>query len=269
MFMKFILVLFFSSMFLFAQEGPVKSHYANGEVESEITYSDGIRDGIARYYYPNGVLKEELSYKNGRVEGDVKRYYQNGKLKESFFIEDGRRSGSYISINEDSTKVKSLAFEEGIQLIVPKEEPAPQVVASTDKKTAKYIKVKKNLTYEEKVVATLNAAQKPVVDSLPIDAKSGYYTSVMEMPAPIIGYDSLQKKLVYTPEAKKHEIHGTVVLYAYVDENGDVTKTEIVKSLVYGLDEAAQVAVYYTRFKPGKQAGVPQKVKTLMSLEFK
>lgn len=264
--MKFFFFLFIiSSTILNAQEGLIKKYYSNGIIESEINYTNSMRDGAAKFYYPDGTLKEEINYINGRIEGDVKRYHENGKLKESFFIEEGRRSGAYNFINEDSTVVKTVTFSGGIIFIPKKEEPAAPAV----KKKPVQLAIRKNMTFEEKVVASLSEPAPQVVDTLPVDQKSGYYTMVQEMPAPVIGLDSLQKKLTYPAEAKEKGIKGTVVLYAFVNENGDVTKTEIVKGLGHGLDDAAEIAVYYTRFKPGKQMGKPQKVRTMLSLEFK
>ena len=265
--MRFFFFLFLlSAPFLTAQEGLIKKYYSNGIIESEINYTNSLRDGSAKFYYPNGTIKEELNYVNGRVEGDVKRYYENGKLKESFFIEDGKRNGGYNFNSEDSTISKSVTFSNGILFIPKKEEPIPP----PKKKTPQLVSnQKKPMTFEEKIVASLNEQPPQVVDTLPIDQKSGYYTFVQEMPVPVIGLDSLQKKLVYPEEAKQKGIKGTVVLYAYINESGDVTKTEIVKGLGPGLDDAAEIAVYYTRFKPGKQMGKPQKVKTMISLEFK
>lgn len=265
--MKFFFFLFLISVSLLnAQEGLIKKYYSNGIIESEINYTNSLRDGVAKFYYPNGVLKEEINYVNGRIEGDVKRFHENGKLKESFFIEEGRRSGAYNYINEDSTVTKTLTFNGGIIFVPRKEEP----VLQPKKKAVQFaVTQKRNLTFEEKVVASLSEQPPQVIDTLPIDQKSGYYTFVQEMPLPVIGLDSLRKKVTYPTEAKEKGIKGTVVLYAYVNENGDVTKTEIIKGLGYGLDDAAEIAVYYTRFKPGKQMGKPLKVRTMISLEFK
>lgn len=266
--MKYLFLFFlFSTPLLFPQEGLIKKYYANGIIESEINYTNSLRDGVAKFYYPNGNIKEELNYNNGRIEGDVKRYFENGKIKESFFIEDGKRNGSYVTAQNDTAETKSVNFTAGILYIPKAAEPAP---APKKKKTQQIVyKSRRPLTFEEKVVAALGEHPPQVEDTLQVDPKTGYYTMAQQMPTPAIGLDSLQKKLVYPEEAKLKGIKGTVVLYAYVNENGDVTKTEIVKGLGHGLDDAAEIAVYYTRFRPGKQLGKPIKVRTMLSLEFK
>lgn len=267
MYMKFFFFFFlFASTLLLAQDGLIKKYYANGIIESEVNYNKNVRDGSAKFYYPTGVLKEELNYVNGRVEGDVKRYYESGRLRESFFIEEGRRSGAFISAADDSLTSKTVTFTNGILFIPQKEEP----IAPARKTTIPLARrINKNMTFEEKVVASLNEPALPATDTLPVDKQTGYYTMVPEMPTPIIGMDSLRKKVVYPEEAKQKGIKGTVVLYAYVNDYGDVTKTEIVKGLGNGLDDAAEIAVYYTRFKPGRYMGKPQKVRTMISIEFR
>jgi TonB family protein len=266
-FFFFLLLLPFA--FIFPQEGVIKTFYSNGIVESEITYLNKIRDGLAKFYYEDGTLKEERNYSNGRIEGSVKTFHKNGKLKESFFIEEGKRSGAYITSNEDSSASKTANFASGILYIPPKEEPVATAAPAKKKFVTPAPKPRKGMTYEEKIVASLEPRKTTEADTLPIDPKSGYYLSVQEMPKPVGGYEALQKKLTYPKEALDKKIEGSIVLYAYVNEDGDVTKTEVVKSLGGGLDAAAEVAVFYCRFKPGRQAGKAQKVKMLLTLDFK
>ncbi|KAA0242620.1 MAG: TonB family protein [Chlorobiota bacterium] len=56
---------------------------------------------------------------------------------------------------------------------------------------------------------------------------------------------------------------------AFVNENGDVTKAQILKGIGAGCDEAARDAVLQTKFKPGKQRGVPVKVQVSIPIVFK
>ena len=56
---------------------------------------------------------------------------------------------------------------------------------------------------------------------------------------------------------------------AYVDEQGIVTKTEVLKGIGAGCDEAAEYAVKQTKFSPGKQRGKAVKVKIMVPIIFK
>ena len=53
-------------------------HYYSGELEAEINYANGLRDGIAKDYFKNGKIKKETRYKNGNMEGVIKIYDENG-----------------------------------------------------------------------------------------------------------------------------------------------------------------------------------------------
>jgi len=70
---------------------------------------------------------------------------------------------------------------------------------------------------------------------------------------------------VYPAEAKKAGISGVVVVKVLVDLEGNVEKTEILRSIA-GLDEAALEAAKQFTFSPGKQQG--RGVKTWVSIVF-
>ena len=69
------------------------------------------------------------------------------------------------------------------------------------------------------------------------------------------GIMELLNKLRYPPNAKRNNITGDVVLKAKINELGFVISIEVVKSLGYGCDEAAQSAILKTQFKPAKKNG--------------
>ena len=96
-----------------------------------------------------------------------------------------------------------------------------------------------------------------------------YFVAVEEMPEPIGGLKSIQNKITYPDLAKKAGIEGKVFILAYVDENGNVTKAEVIKGIGLGCDEAALDAVRLTKFKPGKQRGKPIKVQITIPISFK
>lgn len=96
-----------------------------------------------------------------------------------------------------------------------------------------------------------------------------YFEVVEEMPEPIGGIEAIQKKIVYPEIAKRAGVEGKVYILAYVDENGNVTKTEVLKGIGAGCDEAAEKAVRETKFKPGKQRGKPVRVKVAVPIIFK
>lgn len=112
---------------------------------------------------------------------------------------------------------------------------------------------------DEEVATDIEEVKKPVE----------FYTWAEEMPEPIGGVTGIMKNVVYPEIAKRAEVQGRVVVLAFVDESGSVTKAEIVKSIGAGCDEAALDAVLKTKFKPGKQNGNPVKVQVLIPIVFK
>jgi protein TonB len=96
-----------------------------------------------------------------------------------------------------------------------------------------------------------------------------YFVAVEEMPEPIGGIKAIQEKITYPEIAKRAGVEGKVYILAFVDENGNVTKAQVLKGIGAGCDEAARDAVLKTKFKPGKQRGTPVKVQVSIPVIFK
>jgi len=96
-----------------------------------------------------------------------------------------------------------------------------------------------------------------------------FFVAVEEMPEPIGGIGGIQSKIVYPEIAKRAGVEGKVYILAFVDENGNVSKAEVVKGIGAGCDEAAVAAVLQTKFKPGKQHGKAVKVQMSIPVVFK
>ncbi|MBX2818523.1 MAG: energy transducer TonB [Rhodothermaceae bacterium] len=127
--------------------------------------------------------------------------------------------------------------------------------------------MKHTTTYISGIIALLLAAsisqdvygqQSEMADSI--------YIMVEEMPRPVGGLRGIQKKAKYPKELRKQGVKGRVFITFIVDEKGEVRDTEVLRSVHPELDEQAERAVMSTKFKPGKQNGVPVKVK--MSVPF-
>lgn len=102
-----------------------------------------------------------------------------------------------------------------------------------------------------------------------VEEEPTYFVAVEDMPEPIGGIQAIQSKIVYPEMAKRAGVEGRVHILAFVDENGNVTKAEVLKGLGAGLDEAAVSAVKQTKFKPGKQRGKPVKVQVAIPIIFR
>ncbi len=264
-----LFIYFFSSIVLFAQEGLVKSYYPNDTLKSEVNYVDSVRSGPAKFYYQNGKIEKELNYDNGRIDGVVKEYYENGNLKLMYSIEDGKRNGAESFFDEKGNYLRDATYEDG--KLIKQETPAVDTtvkLASAQKDTGK---VNEKISYEKNNELKENAAaeKKPPEKKEEVNKYPGYLTSAEVMPEPVGGMNTIMKKLVYPESAKEDKIQGTVKIRACIDECGEVTQDEIVHGIGHGCDEAAKIAVYYTKFNPGMIKGKPVKVQVVIPLVFK
>lgn len=115
----------------------------------------------------------------------------------------------------------------------------------------------------------IEAPPPPKEDKKIVEEEPTYFVAVEEMPEPIGGIQAIQSKIIYPEIAKRAGVEGKVYVLAFVNEQGIVTKAEIIKGLGAGLDEAALGAVKQTKFKPGKQRGKPVKVQVSIPIVFK
>ncbi len=75
---------------------------------------------------------------------------------------------------------------------------------------------------------------------------------------------------VYTPEARRAKVEGTVVLRAVVRTHGRAVDISVVRSLDqrFGLDQQALAALHQWRFAPGERLGRPVPVLVQVEMEF-
>ena len=117
------------------------------------------------------------------------------------------------------------------------------------------------------VNANVEAPPPPKVEKK--EEEPQYFVAVEEMPEPIGGIAAIQSKIVYPEIAKRAGVEGRVYINAFVDENGNVTKAEVLKGIGAGCDEAALKAVKETKFKPGRQRGKAVKVQVSVPVIFR
>ena len=76
--------------------GLATSHYANGQQATEITYIDGMRDGVETRWYESGVKRFEGRFSKNQLVGVFEEWHPNGRLKSEAIWKDGKR----VSIRE-------------------------------------------------------------------------------------------------------------------------------------------------------------------------
>ena len=100
-------------------------------------------------------------------------------------------------------------------------------------------------------------------------SENQFFVAVESMPQPVGGIQAIQKNVVYPETAKKAGIEGKVYIKAFIDENGNVVGTEVLKGVSTELDKAAEDAIKKTKFIPGMQRGEKVKVQVAVPIIFK
>jgi len=112
----------------------------------------------------------------------------------------------------------------------------------------------------ETVLVEMTADQKAKIKFIPYDVP----------PSPIGGFAAIQKNVIY-PQADQEAGHeGTVIVQAYIDENGNITKAVVQRTSGFeGLDKAGLEAIQKTKFTPAMQKDKPVGVFISIPVVFK
>jgi TonB family protein len=131
-----------------------------------------------------------------------------------------------------------------------------------------------------------NDMRKETAPVEPIDPTVGFYDSILldnvynvVTELPVFGTDAAKsnenlfkwilENLKYPQEAKEKGITGKVILSFIVDENGNIIRTEVIKSADPLLDQAAiDLLIKSPKWQPGLNNGKPVKVKMALPVSF-
>jgi len=80
-------------------------------------------------------------------------------------------------------------------------------------------------------------------------------------PAPVGGYESVSKKIIYPDIAIKTHTEGKIYLFVFLNESGVVDEVEVVKGIGAGCEEATADAIKKTKFVPSVDQGKAIKAK--------
>jgi hypothetical protein len=74
------------------REGLMKSFYEGGQLYQTFWYEKGVREDSAKWFYPDGFLFRSSPYKHDTIHGIQKQYYRTGKVKARIGYEKGLRT---------------------------------------------------------------------------------------------------------------------------------------------------------------------------------
>lgn len=69
--------------------GTAVEHYPGGELRSELTYVEGVQQGVARDWYPTGELAGESLYSANQRHGLTREWFEDGQPKSELYYEFG------------------------------------------------------------------------------------------------------------------------------------------------------------------------------------
>ncbi len=165
-------------------------------------------------------------------------------------------------------KVEDIA-QTTIEFNVPPPPPKPQIIiASPADEVLEDIEISSTELEINEYIAPPPPQIKDINKKYIVEEEPSFFVAVEEMPEIIGGIQALQSKIVYPDIARRAGVEGTVYVLSYVNEKGEVVKTEVQKGIGGGCDEAAQKAIFEMKFNPGKQRGMPVKVKVMIPVKF-
>ncbi len=193
-----------------------------GEIQSEITYQYGLLNGVAKYYQSRKVMKE-FNFSNGNKDGFFTYLNAFGKInvQDTFVAESTVDTAWFLPHKTDWITIENEKTEDHQKYLwfypsLPGMEIIESIVSQTDQK---------EMLFEVK--------------------RDFEYTYGPELVPPHFDGDSENEKeyinahLLIPKTAQGKMIDGTVMLRYKVDELGLISEVELLKTLGFGLDEAA------------------------------
>jgi len=76
------------------RQGLMKSFYQSGKLRQTFWYENGLREDSAKWYYEEGQVFRSTPYRNDTINGMQQQYYRNGRLKARMNYVKGLRTTS-------------------------------------------------------------------------------------------------------------------------------------------------------------------------------
>jgi hypothetical protein len=87
------------------REGLMKSFYQTGELRQSFWYRNGLREDSAKWYYMDGRVFRATPYKNDTINGIQQQYYTNGLIKARIGYLKGLRTTEFKEYKKDGSLI--------------------------------------------------------------------------------------------------------------------------------------------------------------------
>ena len=93
----------------------IKMFYSKKILAREVTYKNGVMNGIMKTYLPNGQLYQTFWYKNGVREDTAKWYFENGKVFRTTPFKNDSMNGTQTQYYRNGKVRAKLNFVNGVR----------------------------------------------------------------------------------------------------------------------------------------------------------
>ncbi len=87
-----------------------KQYWENGNLQSELNYTNGKLNGISTWYFENGRKEQEVFYTYNKLDGPQSRWYPSGTLESRSLYKDGKLEGTALTFDEDGNKATEETY---------------------------------------------------------------------------------------------------------------------------------------------------------------
>ena len=87
------------------REGLMKTFYQDGKLRITFWYENGLREDSSKFYHPDGKLFRSTPYKHDTIDGTQIQYYKNGRIKARLNYVKGLRTPSLEEFTPDGKLV--------------------------------------------------------------------------------------------------------------------------------------------------------------------
>ncbi len=93
----------------------IKQYFSNEKLYQEVTFKNGIRNGLTKSFYQGGQLRVTFWYENGIRQDSSKWYYTEGQLFRSTPYKNDTVDGIQVQYYRDGKKKAKLGYEKGLR----------------------------------------------------------------------------------------------------------------------------------------------------------
>jgi len=252
----------------------VKEYYNNGKpklVGKTSTTNGSVLQGQCTTFFPTGKRHQVANYANGWLNGDVYSYYPNGQLYAIRNYSDNEIL-AVVACNDSTGKVllaeKNGYFTDYDQDFKQIKDEGNILNGLKNGKWVGFIildsnKVTYTETYDKGILVSGHSVE---------NGRHYEYTQRETEPEFKGGADKLGPFLTnhirYPDYAKVNKIQGKVFLRVMIEGDGSVTDVKALRSPNIDLENEAIRVIQLSKWIPGRQYGVPARIKFTLPIDF-